>query len=81
MQWLIIIFQDLASIIHLNFHFPLMPRMYMSVQMEDRFPIIDILFFLTIPEGNNLSWDAKQIIDDLKKAGSDNMGSLIGMMK
>lgn len=25
------------------FHFPLMPRMYMSVQMEDRFPIIDIL--------------------------------------
>ncbi|STY29635.1 Trehalose synthase/amylase TreS [Legionella wadsworthii] len=25
------------------FHFPLMPRMYMSVQMEDRFPIIDIM--------------------------------------
>ena len=25
------------------FHFPLMPRMYMAVQMEDRFPIIDIL--------------------------------------
>jgi predicted O-linked N-acetylglucosamine transferase (SPINDLY family) len=24
---------------------------------------------------------AEQIIDDLKKAGSDNMGSLIGMMK
>jgi maltose alpha-D-glucosyltransferase/alpha-amylase len=28
---------------HMNFHFPLMPRMFMSVQMEDRFPIIDIL--------------------------------------
>ena len=28
---------------HLNFHFPLMPRLFMSVQMEDRFPIIDIL--------------------------------------
>jgi maltose alpha-D-glucosyltransferase/alpha-amylase len=27
----------------MNFHFPLMPRMFMSVQMEDRFPIIDIL--------------------------------------
>ncbi len=28
---------------HMAFHFPLMPRMYMSVQMEDRFPVIDIL--------------------------------------
>jgi maltose alpha-D-glucosyltransferase/alpha-amylase len=28
---------------HMAFHFPLMPRMFMSVQMEDRFPIIDIL--------------------------------------
>jgi len=25
------------------FHFPVMPRMFMSVQMEDRFPIIDIM--------------------------------------
>ena len=25
------------------FNFPVMPRMYMSIQMEDRFPIIDIL--------------------------------------
>jgi maltose alpha-D-glucosyltransferase/alpha-amylase len=25
------------------FHFPLMPRLYMSVQMEDRHPIVDIL--------------------------------------
>ena len=25
------------------FHFPLMPRMFMAIQMEDRFPIIDIL--------------------------------------
>lgn len=28
---------------HMNFHFPLMPRMYMALQMEDRYPIIDIL--------------------------------------
>src|SRR5436305_3024741 len=28
---------------HMSFHFPLMPRMFMSLQMEDRFPIIDIL--------------------------------------
>jgi len=27
----------------MNFHFPLMPRMFMALQMEDRFPIIDIL--------------------------------------
>src|SRR5680860_1080434 len=28
---------------HMNFHFPLMPRLYMGVAMEDRFPILDIL--------------------------------------
>ncbi|HHE07736.1 MAG TPA: alpha-amylase, partial [Chlorobaculum parvum] len=28
---------------HMNFHFPLMPRMYMALAAEDRFPIIDIL--------------------------------------
>ncbi|WP_159522741.1 maltose alpha-D-glucosyltransferase [Sunxiuqinia indica] len=28
---------------HMNFHFPLMPRLYMSMRMEDRFPLIDIL--------------------------------------
>lgn len=28
---------------HMAFHFPLMPRIFMAVQMEDRFPIIDIL--------------------------------------
>lgn len=28
---------------HMSFHFPLMPRLYMSLKMEDRFPIIDIL--------------------------------------
>jgi maltose alpha-D-glucosyltransferase/alpha-amylase len=27
---------------HMAFHFPLMPRMFMSLWMEDRFPIIDI---------------------------------------
>jgi len=28
---------------HMAFHFPVMPRMFMAIQMEDRFPIIDIL--------------------------------------
>ncbi|MBA2662735.1 MAG: maltose alpha-D-glucosyltransferase [Bradymonadaceae bacterium] len=28
---------------HMTFHFPLMPRLFMAVQMEDRFPIVDIL--------------------------------------
>ncbi len=28
---------------HMAFHFPLMPRLYMSMRMEDRFPLIDIL--------------------------------------
>ncbi len=28
---------------HMNFHFPLMPRLFMAVSQEDRFPIIDIL--------------------------------------
>ncbi len=28
---------------HMNFHFPLMPRLFMTIQMEDRFPLVDIL--------------------------------------
>jgi len=28
---------------HMAFHFPIMPRLFMSIDMEDRFPIIDIL--------------------------------------
>ncbi len=28
---------------HMCYHFPLMPRLFMSIYMEDRFPIIDIL--------------------------------------
>jgi len=28
---------------HMAFHFPVMPRLYMSLAMEDRFPIIDIM--------------------------------------
>jgi len=28
---------------HMNFHFPLMPRLFMAIHTEDRFPIIDIL--------------------------------------
>ena len=28
---------------HMAFHFPLMPRMFMSLRMEDRFPVLEIL--------------------------------------
>jgi maltose alpha-D-glucosyltransferase/alpha-amylase len=28
---------------HMNFHFPLMPRLFMAIRMEDRFPLLDIL--------------------------------------
>jgi maltose alpha-D-glucosyltransferase/alpha-amylase len=28
---------------HMSFHFPLMPRMYMAIAQEDRFPISDIM--------------------------------------
>ncbi len=28
---------------HMAFHFPLMPRLFMAIHMEDRYPIIDIL--------------------------------------
>jgi maltose alpha-D-glucosyltransferase/alpha-amylase len=28
---------------HMSFHFPLMPRLYMSLRQEDRFPLYDIL--------------------------------------
>src|SRR5260370_12527979 len=27
----------------MSFHFPLMPRLFMSIRMEDRFPIVDFL--------------------------------------
>jgi maltose alpha-D-glucosyltransferase / alpha-amylase len=37
---------------HMAFHFPVMPRLFMSLHMEDRFPIIDILQQTPqIPEG------------------------------
>ena len=28
---------------HMNYHFPIMPRMFMAIKMEDRYPIIDII--------------------------------------
>ena len=28
---------------HMAFHFPLMPRMFMAIRMEDRFPILDVM--------------------------------------
>lgn len=32
-----------GDVCHMAFHFPLMPRMFLAVEMEDRFPIVDIL--------------------------------------
>lgn len=40
---------------HMNFHFPLMPRMFMSIQMEDRYPITDI-FYQTPEIPDNTQW-------------------------
>jgi maltose alpha-D-glucosyltransferase / alpha-amylase len=37
------------------FHFPLMPRIFMAIQMEDRFPIIDMLG-QTPPIPENCQW-------------------------
>ncbi|MBC7158539.1 MAG: maltose alpha-D-glucosyltransferase, partial [Porphyrobacter sp.] len=35
--------EDRTDECHMAFHFPLMPRMYMAVAQEDRFPITDIM--------------------------------------
>ncbi len=35
--------QGLGDECHMAFHFPLMPRLFMAVRMEDRQPIVDIL--------------------------------------
>ena len=40
---------------HMSFHFPVMPRMFMSLRMEDRFPILDILE-QTPPIPENAQW-------------------------
>ncbi|HKW71195.1 MAG TPA: maltose alpha-D-glucosyltransferase, partial [Candidatus Dormibacteraeota bacterium] len=40
---------------HMEFHFPLMPRLFMSIRMEDRFPIVDILA-QTPPIPDNAQW-------------------------
>jgi maltose alpha-D-glucosyltransferase / alpha-amylase len=40
---------------HMAFHFPLMPRLFMSIHMEDRFPIIDIMR-QTPPIPDNSQW-------------------------
>jgi maltose alpha-D-glucosyltransferase/alpha-amylase len=40
---------------HMNYHFPVMPRMFMALQMEDRYPITDI--FAQTPEiPENCQW-------------------------
>src|SRR6202171_230970 len=40
---------------HMNFHFPIMPRIFMSIHMEDRLPIMDILA-QTPPIPPNCQW-------------------------
>jgi maltose alpha-D-glucosyltransferase/alpha-amylase len=40
---------------HMNYHFPVMPRMFMAVQREDRYPITDI-FEQTPPIPENCQW-------------------------
>src|SRR5579884_786526 len=40
---------------HMSFHFPLMPRLFMAIRMEDRFPIIEILE-QTPPLPANCQW-------------------------
>src|SRR5687767_8990447 len=40
---------------HMNYHFPVMPRMFMSLQQEDRYPITDI-FEQTPAIPDNCQW-------------------------
>lgn len=40
---------------HMNYHFPVMPRMFMALQMEDRYPITDI-FEQTPDIPENCQW-------------------------
>ncbi len=40
---------------HMAFHFPIMPRLFMALRMEDRYPIVDILE-QTPPIPDNAQW-------------------------
>ncbi len=40
---------------HMAFHFPVMPRLFMSLRMEDRYPVTDILK-ITPPIPENCQW-------------------------
>ncbi|HEY3117951.1 MAG TPA: maltose alpha-D-glucosyltransferase, partial [Chloroflexota bacterium] len=40
---------------HMAFHFPLMPRLFMALRMEDRFPVMDI-YRETPPIPDSCSW-------------------------
>ena len=40
---------------HMAFHFPVMPRLFMALRMEDRYPVTDILK-LTPPIPDNCQW-------------------------
>ncbi|HEX7184677.1 MAG TPA: maltose alpha-D-glucosyltransferase [Thermoanaerobaculia bacterium] len=40
---------------HMSFHFPVMPRLFMAIRLEDRFPVVDILQ-QTPPIPENAQW-------------------------
>jgi len=40
---------------NMNFHFPVMPRLFMAMRMEDRFPLVDIMR-QTPPIPDNCQW-------------------------
>ncbi len=40
---------------HMSFHFPLMPRLFMGLRMEDRFPVIDV-YRETPPIPDSCQW-------------------------
>ena len=48
---------------HVAFHFPLMPRMFMAIHMEDRFPILDILAQTPAIPANDPPHDFRKIVD------------------
>src|SRR5690606_27966299 len=37
---------------HMNFHFPVMPRLFMALRMENRTPVVDILEQTPVPPGD-----------------------------
>ena len=75
---------------HMAFHFPLMPRMYMAIAQEDRFPITDILRQTPdIPEGcqwavflrNHDELTLDKLTDDWTTGGEPMTGAQASYLK